>query len=78
MLGRDSAADITLDDPGVSRRHAEIRVTHDGPHLVMGLRDLGSTNGTYVNGERIASQRLSDGDRVTVGRVSFIVRTRRG
>lgn len=78
VLGRDSAADITLDDPGVSRRHAEIRVTHDGPHLVMGLRDLGSTNGTYVNGERIASQRLSDGDRVTVGRVSFIVRTRRG
>lgn len=78
VLGRDSAADITLDDPGVSRRHAEIRVTHDGPHLVMGLRDLGSTNGTYVNGERISSQRLSDGDRVTVGRVSFIVRTRRG
>lgn len=77
VLGRDSGADITLDDPGVSRRHAELRVTHDGPHLVVGLRDLGSTNGTYVNGERIASHRLGDGDRVTVGRVSFIVRTRR-
>lgn len=77
VIGRDATADITLDDPGVSRRHAEIRVTHDGPHLVVGLRDLGSTNGTYVNGERITSQRISDGDRVTVGRVSFTVRTRR-
>ena len=77
VLGRDTAADITLDDPGVSRRHAEIRVTHDGPHLVVGLRDLGSTNGTFVNGERITSQRLDDGDRVTMGRVSFVIRTRR-
>lgn len=77
IIGRDGHADITLDDPGVSRRHAEVRVTHDGPHLVVGLRDLGSTNGTFVNGERVGSQRLDDGDRVTVGRVSFIVRTRR-
>lgn len=77
IIGRDGQADITLDDPGVSRRHAEVRVTHDGPHLVVGLRDLGSTNGTFVNGERVGSQRLDDGDRVTVGRVSFIVRTRR-
>lgn len=77
VIGRDTTSDITLDDPGVSRRHAEIRVTHDGPHLVVGLRDLGSTNGTYVNGERITSARLEDGDRVTVGRISFTLRTRR-
>src|SRR6478672_9063742 len=74
VLGRDDAADIVLDDPGISRRHSEIRVTNDGPHLVASIRDMGSTNGTFVNSERISSQRLSDGDRVTVGRTSVVYR----
>lgn len=74
VIGRDAAADITFDDPGISRRHAEIRVTHDGPRLVISLRDLGSTNGTYVNGERITSAQVSAGDRITLGRVSLTVR----
>ena len=77
VLGRDDAADIILDDPGISRRHSEIRVTNDGPHLVASIRDLGSTNGTFVNSERITSQRLSDGDRITVGRSSVIFRAGR-
>ena len=77
VLGRDDAADIVLDDPGISRRHSEIRVTNDGPHLVASIRDLGSTNGTFVNSERISSQRLSDGDRVTVGRTSVVYRAGR-
>ena len=67
VLGRDDVADIVLDDPGISRRHSEIRVTTDGPHLVASIRDLNSTNGTFVNSERISSQRLTDGDRITVG-----------
>nr|WP_284305212.1 DUF3662 and FHA domain-containing protein [Mobilicoccus caccae] len=74
VLGRDAAADITLEDSGVSRRHCEIRVTHDGPHLVASIRDLGSTNGTFVNGERITTSRLAEGDRITVGRTSLSVR----
>jgi hypothetical protein len=77
VLGRDDSADIILDDPGISRRHSEIRVTHDGPHLVASIRDLGSTNGTFVNSERISSQRLSDGDRITVGRTSVVYRAGR-
>lgn len=52
-LGRDETADIVIDDPGVSRRHSEIRVTTDGPHLVTSIRDLNSTNGTFVNGDRV-------------------------
>ncbi len=68
VIGRDDVADIILDDPGISRRHCELRVTNDGPHLVTSIRDLGSTNGTYVNGERITSRRLDDGDQITVGR----------
>ena len=74
VLGRDNTADVILDDPGISRRHTEIRVTSDGPHLVASIRDLGSTNGTYVNGERITSQRLADGDRVNVGRTALTFR----
>ena len=77
ILGRDDSADILLDDPGISRRHSEIRVTNDGPHLVASIRDMGSTNGTFVNSERITSQRLSDGDRITVGRTSVIYRAGR-
>lgn len=77
VIGRDPNAEITLDDGGISRRHCEIRVTHDGPHLVIGLRDLGSTNGTFVNGERVNTARLDNGDRITIGRVSFVLHTRR-
>ena len=76
-LGRDESVDIVVDDPGVSRRHSEIRVTTDGPHLVTSIRDLNSTNGTFVNGERITSQRLEDGDRLTLGRTSATFRAGR-
>lgn len=77
VLGRDNSADIILDDPGISRQHTEIRVTSDGPHLIANVRDLGSTNGTFVNGERITSQRLSDGDRLSIGRTALIFRAER-
>lgn len=73
VLGRDDEADIIIDDPGVSRSHSEIRITHDGPHLVMSARDLASTNGTYVNGERIDSTHVHDGDRLTLGRTSMTI-----
>ncbi|MBD3784978.1 MAG: FHA domain-containing protein, partial [Micrococcales bacterium] len=77
ILGRDDSADIILDDPGISRRHSELRVTTDGPHFVTSVRDLGSTNGTFVNGERITSTHLEDGDRITVGRTSITFRAGR-
>ena len=77
ILGRDDSADIILDDPGISRRHSELRVTTDGPHFVSTVRDLGSTNGTFVNGERITSEHLRDGDRITVGRTSITFRAGR-
>ncbi|KRE42808.1 FhaA domain-containing protein [Knoellia sp. Soil729] len=77
VLGRDDVADIILDDPGISRRHSEIRVTQDGPHTVATIRDLGSTNGTFVGGERVTSTHLEDGDRITVGRTSVTFRAGR-
>lgn len=74
-IGRDESADIVLDDPGVSRRHAEIRLSHDGPHLEAYVRDLGSTNGTYLNGDQVGNEQLHDGDRLTVGRSTLVVHT---
>lgn len=49
IVGRDSAADIVIDTPNVSRQHARIEVTNDGYRVA----DLGSTNGTWLNGERV-------------------------
>ncbi|HWC22963.1 MAG TPA: FhaA domain-containing protein [Flexivirga sp.] len=73
VIGRDDDADILLDDPGISRRHSEIRITYDGPHQVITIRDLGSTNGTFVNGDPVGTTHLSEGDRITVGRTHLIV-----
>lgn len=64
VLGRGSEADIVVDDPGVSRRHVEIRL--DGGSAV--LRDLGSTNGTFVDGDRASTAHLVDGSTITIGR----------
>lgn len=72
VLGRDESATLILEDPGISRRHAEVRISHDGPHLQVILRDLGSTNGTYLNGEQVGSEELREGDRITMGRTDLI------
>jgi pSer/pThr/pTyr-binding forkhead associated (FHA) protein len=64
-LGRLPECELAVADPNVSRRHAEVRRGPDSTWLVV---DLGSTNGTKVNGVRINGQRqLEDGDEVTVG-----------
>lgn len=77
VLGRDESADVVLDDPGISRRHCEVRVTQDGPRPVAHLRDLGSTNGTFINGEPTDAVRLTDGDQITVGRTHATFHTGR-
>jgi hypothetical protein len=75
VVGRGEDVDVVLDDPGVSRRHAEIRVTTDGPRLVAHLRDLGSTNGTFVDGSRVTGAVLSDGNGITMGRTRLTFRS---
>jgi hypothetical protein len=71
VIGRGAEADLQLADTGVSRRHAELRVVGSEVEV----RDLGSTNGTWVNGRRVDSAPLRDGDRVTVGTTELVVRT---
>lgn len=68
VIGRGSDADLRLADQAVSRRHAEIRV--GGGEAV--LNDLHSTNGTTVNGARITTTRLADGDEVRLGETLLI------
>lgn len=63
VIGRRDDADVTIRDDGVSRRHASIRVEGEGAVL----RDLGSANGTWVDGARAAEARLADGSRVALG-----------
>src|SRR5881296_1936384 len=68
LLGRDQQNDVVLDDPRVSRKHAEIRLRL-GRYT---LYDLQSTNGTYVNGRRVAEVVLNDGDRISVAGLDLI------
>ncbi|MEN9202237.1 MAG: GGDEF domain-containing protein [Thermostichus sp. DG_1_6_bins_120] len=63
VLGRSSRADIQLTDHSISRQHCRLDV-EDGRYI---LTDLGSLNGTYVNGERISRIPLLDGDRIQIG-----------
>lgn len=69
-LGRGTDCDLRLDDTGVSRRHAEVRLDAGGATVT----DLGSTNGTTVNGERIRSRRLTDGDELVLGSTTLTFR----
>jgi adenylate cyclase len=67
VVGRAPTSDIPVFDPTISRRHAEL-VTEDGGVRV---RDLGSSNGTFLNGARIENGKVSVGDTVTFGKVAF-------
>ena len=70
LLGRGTDCDLRLVDPGVSRHHAELRVENDQVVLV----DLGSTNGTFVNGQPVRRVVLSDGTQISLGRTTLVFR----
>src|SRR5258708_2828982 len=67
LIGPVAECDIVLYDAGVSRKHARIFFEGDA-HFV---EDLGSSNGTKVNGEGVSRQQLMDGDAITLGPVVF-------
>lgn len=70
LVGREVGARVLIDEPLVSRTHAEI-VRRGGSYV---LRDLNSTNSTRVNGEVVAERELRDGDEVRFGRARCLFR----
>lgn len=69
VIGRGSDCDLVLDEAGLSRRHAVIETLPDG----LFLRDLGSANGSYVNGTRVRDTVLKHGDQIVLDNVRFLV-----
>jgi hypothetical protein len=69
-IGRSEDNQLRLLDPGVSRRHVLVMATPGG----YTIRDLGSQNGTYVNGTRVDESPLADGDRITIGEINLVFR----
>ena len=69
VVGRAVTSDLPIYDPTVSRRHAEVSLVDGGVRV----QDLGSSNGTFVNGTRVSETVVSDGDVVTFGKVAFKV-----
>jgi two-component system, NtrC family, response regulator HydG len=67
LIGRGNACDYAIADPTVSTRHAELVRLHDG----WLIRDLGSRNGTRVNGWLVKEQRLHNGDTLALGSTVF-------
>ncbi|MET9294486.1 DUF3662 and FHA domain-containing protein [Streptomyces sp. NPDC003077] len=73
VLGRSTDADVRIDDPGVSRRHCEIRVGTPST-----IQDLGSTNGIVVDGQHTTRATLRDGSRIVVGSTTIVYRQAEG
>ena len=74
VIGRSKDADVQVNDPNVSRRHAELRQEGGATYWLI---DLDSTNGVEVNGERVKRAKLSSGDSFTVGSTEITFTTER-
>jgi hypothetical protein len=76
VVGRGNDADLRVNDPGVSRRHVEFRVTEDASGPRVTVHDLGSTNGVLVNGRRVEDATLTDGAEIRIGNSVLIFHQR--
>ncbi len=74
VVGRGTEADLRINDPGVSRRHAEIRVYPGEGVPNVSVLDLGSTNGMLVNGHQVSQATLESGATVKIGNTTMTVR----
>ena len=72
-IGRGTEADLRINDPGISRLHAEIRVGGAGAAPQIDIVDLGSTNGIIVNGQKVRQAVISEGTRIEIGSTRMLV-----
>lgn len=72
-IGRGTEADLRINDPGISRRHAQITVSGTGAEQQLTIEDLGSTNGILVNGQKVARAVLTKGTRVEIGSTRLLI-----
>ena len=73
VIGRGSDADLRINDPGISRMHAQIRVNAGGQGVQIDIVDLGSTNGIMVNGQKVRQAVLHEGSRIEIGSTRMLV-----
>ena len=77
VIGRGTEADLRINDPGISRRHIEIRVHPGSPgtgHPAVSVVDLGSTNGMLVDGRKVQQADVSEGGTIKIGTTTMTVR----
>ena len=76
IVGRDPESAVWIDAPGVSRRHAMIRIAASASGTTALIEDLGSTNGTFVNGRRVTREVVvEDGSEIVIGEASLTFRS---
>lgn len=73
VIGRGNEADLRINDPGISRKHAQIFFAPGEFGTEVFVRDLGSTNGVLLNGQRVDERRVHDGSAIMLGNTHLIV-----
>lgn len=73
VIGRGTEADLRINDPGISRRHAQLVVTGTGEEQMVKVVDLGSTNGIKVDGRKVLEADVTDGTRIDIGSTRLLV-----
>jgi FHA domain-containing protein len=74
VIGRGNEADLRIDDPGISRRHAEISLAEGEGGTAVTVKDLGSTNGVILNGNRVDKAPVRDGSEIRLGNTVVVIR----
>ena len=73
VIGRGAEADLKINDPGISRRHVQIKVSIEAGDAVVTVIDLGSTNGVILNGRRVDQAEVTDGSEIKIGNTKLTI-----
>ncbi len=74
VIGRSNDADLRIDDPGISRRHAQISLKESEGGTLVSVADLGSTNGVILDGQPVDSSQVRDGSEIRLGNTVIVIR----